>query len=360
MGRRAVVVAAVAVVATAWPAVASGQAAQSATVTGVVDGDTLRAQVDSGEELTVGLLGVDAPDLRNCGGRDARRALERLAEGRAVALQADPAVGGLDDRGRSAFYVDRADGLDVGRELVRLGWATVVERSRFERRPDYREAAADADGGVWAACGGDFDLTAAEQRRAQRASARRFVRGYYRRVSSRQYKAAWRMLGAPARRAVGNRFRSWRAGFAGSRGVRVTASRARLKGRRAIVKVRLRAGARDVCSGRTVRQRFRGNVVLAQRGDSFVVLRFRIAKTSGGTPRRSKSECPEPEPKPSPQGPGSGTDCQGYSPCLPPGPDVDCAGGSGDGPRYVSGPVSVNGNDPYGLDSDGDGVGCES
>ena len=52
-------------------------------------------------------------------------------------------------------------------------------------------------------------------------------------------------------------------------------------------------------------------------------------------------------------------DCQGYGPCLPPGSDVDCAGGSGDGPRYVNGPVYVNGSDPYGLDSDGDGVGCE-
>jgi hypothetical protein len=28
-------------------------------------------------------------------------------------------------------------------------------------------------------------------------------------------------------------------------------------------------------------------------------------------------------------------------------------------PRYVNGPVYVNGSDPYGLDSDGDGVGCE-
>lgn len=53
-------------------------------------------------------------------------------------------------------------------------------------------------------------------------------------------------------------------------------------------------------------------------------------------------------------------DCTpGYSPCIPPGPDVDCAGGSGDGPRYVQGPVYVTGSDPYGLDRDGDGVGCE-
>jgi hypothetical protein len=51
--------------------------------------------------------------------------------------------------------------------------------------------------------------------------------------------------------------------------------------------------------------------------------------------------------------------CQGYDPCIPPGPDVDCAGGTGDGPRFVSGPVRVNGSDPYGLDGDGDGWGCE-
>lgn len=50
----------------------------------------------------------------------------------------------------------------------------------------------------------------------------------------------------------------------------------------------------------------------------------------------------------------------GYSPCIPPASDVDCAGGSGNGPAYVEGPVSVTGSDPYGLDADGDGIGCES
>jgi resuscitation-promoting factor RpfB len=61
--------------------------------------------------------------------------------------------------------------------------------------------------------------------------------------------------------------------------------------------------------------------------------------------------------KPAPQQPSG--DCQGYSPCIPPGPDVDCAGGTGDGPRFVSGPVRVTGSDPYGLDGDGNGIGCE-
>jgi hypothetical protein len=46
--------------------------------------------------------------------------------------------------------------------------------------------------------------------------------------------------------------------------------------------------------------------------------------------------------------------------CLDPNAsDYDCAGGSGDGPKYVQGPVTVVGDDHYGLDADGDGVGCE-
>jgi hypothetical protein len=49
----------------------------------------------------------------------------------------------------------------------------------------------------------------------------------------------------------------------------------------------------------------------------------------------------------------------GYSPCLPPASDYDCAGGSGDGPRYT-GLVRVTGSDPYDLDADGDGWGCTS
>jgi hypothetical protein len=46
--------------------------------------------------------------------------------------------------------------------------------------------------------------------------------------------------------------------------------------------------------------------------------------------------------------------------CLPVGEgDVDCAGGGGDGPHYVSGPLRVVGPDVYGLDRDGDGIACE-
>ena len=39
--------------------------------------------------------------------------------------------------------------------------------------------------------------------------------------------------------------------------------------------------------------------------------------------------------------------------------DYDCAGGSGNGPNYVQGPITVLPSDPFDLDRDGDGIGCE-
>ncbi|HEX9993619.1 MAG TPA: hypothetical protein VGB14_11890 [Acidimicrobiales bacterium] len=57
------------------------------------------------------------------------------------------------------------------------------------------------------------------------------------------------------------------------------------------------------------------------------------------------------------------SDCHpNYDPCIPIGYDADCAGGEGDGPIFVEGPVYIkNGADPYGLDgNDNDGIGCES
>jgi hypothetical protein len=72
--------------------------------------------------------------------------------------------------------------------------------------------------------------------------------------------------------------------------------------------------------------------------------------------------CPAPDhggdSKPS-SGSTDGCDPNYAGACLDPNAlDYDCAGGSGDGPDYT-GQVEVIGNDHYGLDRDGDGIGCD-
>ncbi len=65
------------------------------------------------------------------------------------------------------------------------------------------------------------------------------------------------------------------------------------------------------------------------------------------------------QPPPAPvAGGGSGCD-PNYTGCVPIASDVDCAGGGGNGPEYVSGTVQVIGSDIYDLDRDGNGWGCD-
>ena len=72
----------------------------------------------------------------------------------------------------------------------------------------------------------------------------------------------------------------------------------------------------------------------------------------------------EPEGEPEGESEESGSECDpNYEgACLDPtASDYDCEGGSGSGSGpYYTGEVTVVGVDHYGLDADGDGIGCES
>jgi len=50
-----------------------------------------------------------------------------------------------------------------------------------------------------------------------------------------------------------------------------------------------------------------------------------------------------------------------YDPCISSGSEVDCQGGTGNGPRFTrrGQTYEVTGYDEWDLDSDGDGLGCE-
>jgi hypothetical protein len=62
--------------------------------------------------------------------------------------------------------------------------------------------------------------------------------------------------------------------------------------------------------------------------------------------------------KPAPPAEQAGECHPSYDPCVPIASDVDCEGGSGNGPAYT-GTVRVIGPDEYDLDRDGDGVACD-
>jgi flagellar hook assembly protein FlgD len=96
---------------------------------------------------------------------------------------------------------------------------------------------------------------------------------------------------------------------------------------------------------------------------------FRIRVAARHFDRRVRSSWVAVRVQPEPSGGGGGgggggDNCTpGYSPCLVyhGGADYDCYGGSGDGP-YKTAPgvvYRVTGSDPYGLDGDNDGFGCE-
>lgn len=77
-------------------------------------------------------------------------------------------------------------------------------------------------------------------------------------------------------------------------------------------------------------------------------------------PVQTAAPVPEPEPEPvAPPPPANDCHSSYTGACVPANvSDVDCAGGSGNGPAYT-GRVNVVGPDTYDLDSDNDGVGCE-
>ena len=120
------------------------------SVESVNDGDSFHA---SGP-VEVRLLGINAPELDECGGEEAARHLESLIGGGSVSLQGP---GEADQFGRLLAVVWR-ESTDINAAMVEAGWAIATSDG------DYLEAetaARDAGRGLWAemACGADQPLT---------------------------------------------------------------------------------------------------------------------------------------------------------------------------------------------------------
>lgn len=83
--------------------------------------------------------------------------------------------------------------------------------------------------------------------------------------------------------------------------------------------------------------------------------------SSSSAPKKAPSTTRKPSAATTPESTTSASSCDpNYSGgCVPIASDVDCAGGGGNGPAYVEGPITVVGRDVYKLDRDGDGTACE-
>jgi micrococcal nuclease len=136
----------------------TGGGRSSASVVRVVDGDTIRVDLD-GREVPVRLIGIDTPEVtgphtdEECYGADASRFVARALEGRAVALEFD--IERTDRFDRTLAYV-WLDGELFNERLVLDGFAivttfppTVRSVDRFTRAQRH---AREAGAGLWSAC----------------------------------------------------------------------------------------------------------------------------------------------------------------------------------------------------------------
>lgn len=106
--------------------------------------------------------------------------------------------------------------------------------------------------------------------------------------------------------------------------------------------------------------RYRAGTVISQSRQTGAGVRpdSRITLVVAKAPPPPPTTAPPPPPTTTPE-----RSCDPSYPdvCLDPNAaDYDCAGGSGDGPEYVDGPVRVRPPDPFDLDREGDGWGCEA
>ncbi len=124
--------------------------------TEIVDGDTLYVSGPLGE-LEVRIIGVNTPESGECFSDEATDALAELVTGNDLVLVVDRSD--VDQFGRALRYVETADGVDVGAELVADGFAIARRYPPDDARADtYAELqrTAQREGrGLWApdACG---------------------------------------------------------------------------------------------------------------------------------------------------------------------------------------------------------------
>ena len=104
-------------------------------VTRVIDGDTF--ELETGEKVR--LIGVNAPEISDIFGNEARQYLLNLIENKIVELKIDNISKDRDRYQRLLRYVF-FDGVDINKKMILDGYAFAYLKYNFSYSSDYKQA----------------------------------------------------------------------------------------------------------------------------------------------------------------------------------------------------------------------------
>jgi micrococcal nuclease len=116
-------------------------------VTRVIDGDTF--ETETGEKVR--LIGINAPEISDIFGEEAKQYLSDLIENKTVDLQTDNISNNRDHYQRLLRYVI-LDGVDINKKMVSDGYAFAYLKYHFSKSTDYEQAqiqSREANNGIW-------------------------------------------------------------------------------------------------------------------------------------------------------------------------------------------------------------------
>jgi micrococcal nuclease len=116
-------------------------------VTRVIDGDTF--ETETGEKVR--LIGINAPEISDIFGEEAKKYLSDLIENKTVDLQSDNISNDQDRYQRLLRYVT-LDGIDINKKMVSDGFAFTYLKYKFSKSTEYRQAqleARETNKGIW-------------------------------------------------------------------------------------------------------------------------------------------------------------------------------------------------------------------
>ncbi len=118
----------------------------------VKDGDTIAVLYKKDIQVNIRLNGIDAPELKQPYGIDAKRYAKSLVYDKNVTVRDT----GMDNYGRTMAWIVLPDGRDFSEEMLKAGYAWHYSQyDHSQKLADLEQAARDAQVGLWA----DFNPT---------------------------------------------------------------------------------------------------------------------------------------------------------------------------------------------------------